>query len=145
MIIVRNFRKDDLQGVISLVYKTFGEFYSENFYMDLSKEWEDGIIVAEKDKEIIAVIVGTLLFPKEAKILVFTVDENYRNRRLGSYILREFIDRAVLKDSKIISLEVRIQNERGIRFYQRFGFQISSLLKKYYKDGGDAYLMQKFL
>lgn len=145
MIIVRNFKKEDLRGIISLIYKTFGEVYSENFYIEMQEKWKDGLMVAENNREIIAVLVGILQFPKEAKILVFAVDENYRNRGIGSFMLKEFIKRSLLQESKIISLEVRIQNERGIRFYQRFGFEISHLIKHYYKDGGDAYLMQKFL
>lgn len=145
MIVIRNFRKEDLPQIISLVYETFSEMYSEEIYIEMHEKWEGGMMVAEDSGKIIGFLFGVLQFPKEARILVLAIDKNYRNKKIGSFILKEFIDRAILKDARIISLEVKVQNEKAIRFYQRFGFEISHLIEHYYKDGGDAYLMQKFV
>ena len=40
-------------------------------------------------------------------------------------------------------LEVGVQNEAAIRFYHKLGYTVQRLLPNYYKDGSDAYLMEK--
>ncbi|MCQ4350370.1 MAG: GNAT family N-acetyltransferase, partial [Sulfolobales archaeon] len=40
-----------------------------------------------------------------------------------------------------VYLEVRVSNLDAIRLYERFGFLKMKVLKYYYADGEDAYLM----
>jgi len=45
----------------------------------------------------------------------------------------------------ISKLEVRVDNEEAMKMYKKLGYDIVDILKRYYKDGGDAYLMIKKL
>ena len=62
--------------------------------------------------------------------------------------LEDITFRAVrcLKDAEeegceVISLEVRVSNERAIRLYQKSGFIKAAVRKGYYENGEDADLM----
>ena len=56
-----------------------------------------------------------------------------------------FIQTCGMRGMKRMELEVRISNVEAIRFYKRYGFEISQLLPKFYTDGEDGYKMIKFL
>jgi len=42
-----------------------------------------------------------------------------------------------------INLEMRVTSEEALLFYKKHGFKIKKTMKKYYKDGTDAYYMIK--
>jgi ribosomal-protein-alanine N-acetyltransferase len=44
-----------------------------------------------------------------------------------------------------IYLEVRISNIPAIRLYEKYGFRKARIIKGYYSDGEDAYVMVKRL
>ena len=54
------------------------------------------------------------------------------------YYLRNILG----EDTKEIILEVRDNNEEGLKFYQDNGFKIIRTINNYYKDG-DAYIMER--
>ncbi|MEB3851455.1 MAG: ribosomal protein S18-alanine N-acetyltransferase [Desulfurococcales archaeon] len=75
-------------------------------------------------------------------LVSIAVLEEYRGRGVGSALLSETI--RSLRDHygvESIYLEVRVSNERAIRLYEKFGFRKVRIIKKYYMDGEDAYVM----
>jgi ribosomal protein S18 acetylase RimI-like enzyme len=46
---------------------------------------------------------------------------------------------------RTVELEVRKSNEAAIRFYTRYGFQITNLLARFYTDGEDGFKMRRHL
>jgi ribosomal-protein-alanine N-acetyltransferase len=40
-------------------------------------------------------------------------------------------------------LEVRVSNERAISFYEKRGYRINGVIRGYYRDNEDAYVMSK--
>ncbi|UCE74061.1 MAG: hypothetical protein JSV56_13745 [Methanomassiliicoccales archaeon] len=60
-------------------------------------------------------------------------------------LLSELMTRCYQLDLKAVSLEVRISNEKGIRFYNKHGFSIKTIITSYYEDGEAGYLMRKAL
>ncbi|MEM4559736.1 MAG: N-acetyltransferase [Acidilobaceae archaeon] len=70
----------------------------------------------------------------------------YRRMGIGSKLLEETI--RVLREVynvDSIYLEVRVSNEPAIRLYEKFGFKKARIIKGYYSDGEDAYIMVKRL
>ena len=70
----------------------------------------------------------------------------YRRKGIGSKLLEETIRvmREVYKTDSIY-LEVRVTNEPAIRLYEKFGFRKARIVKGYYADGEDAFIMVKRL
>ena len=77
-------------------------------------------------------------------VISIAVLQEYRRRGIGSALmseaLRVFRERY---DVDAVYLEVRVSNQPAINMYERFGFVKARLVKGYYRDGEDAYVMVK--
>lgn len=69
------------------------------------------------------------------------VKEEYRNRKIGTKLLKYLIDIATVKKVINITLEVRESNYIAIKLYKNFGFKEVAIRKYYYGDE-DAILME---
>lgn len=145
MLLIRDFHPKDLQQVSALIADTFNRNYNPEFYLSFMERWKSGFLVAEDEKGVIGVLTAMISAPKEGRILLMAVRPPYRNRGIGTQLLKEFISRCFILDLKAVNLEVRISNEKAIRFYDTHGFNIMSLLPSYYEDGEAGYLMRKVL
>lgn len=78
----------------------------------------------------------------EAHIGTIAIDKPYRRLGLGRILLAETLLDACNKGIQIAYLEVRRSNLAAQAMYNRFGFQITGVRARYYKDNGeDALLM----
>jgi ribosomal-protein-alanine N-acetyltransferase len=145
MLLIRDFHEKDLKQVTSLIADTFNRNYNPQFYMSILERWPSGFLIVEEEHGLLGVLAAVISAPKEARILLMAVRPRYRNRGIGTGLLSEFISRCVALDLKAVNLEVRISNEKAIRFYDTKGFNIISLLPNYYEDGEAGYLMRKVL
>ncbi len=69
----------------------------------------------------------------------------YRRMGIATSLLLHLEERARAEGLKSIFLEVRVMNYPGIFLYKKLGYKIMDVLKGYYRDGEDAYLMEKTL
>jgi ribosomal-protein-alanine N-acetyltransferase len=145
MLLIRDFLPKDLQQVTALIADTFNRNYNPEFYLSILERWPSGFLVVEDERGLVGVLAAVISAPKEARILLMAVRPIYRKRGIGTMLLSEFISRCVTLDLKAVSLEVRISNEKAIRFYDAKGFNIISLLPNYYEDGEAGYLMKRVL
>lgn len=145
MLLIRDFRYDDLTSVAGIVSSVFNRFYNDSFYESIYESWRDGFLVVESENGIMGVLTAMISAPKEARILLMAVRPEYRNRGIGRSMLAEFTERCFGKDLKVINLEVRINNDSAIRFYRNHGFKVLSVIPNYYEDGGAGYHMKKIL
>ncbi|MFZ8795828.1 MAG: ribosomal protein S18-alanine N-acetyltransferase [Acidilobaceae archaeon] len=79
-------------------------------------------------------------------LVSIAVREQYRRRGIGSKLLEETI--RVMRDvykTDSIYLEVRVSNIPAIRLYEKYGFKKARIIKGYYSDGEDAYVMVRRL
>lgn len=140
--LLRHFRESDTLELSKLVYDTFSEVYSNDFYGCFADEWPKGFIVAEERKRVVGLIVGTIEEPRVSRVLLFAVHWSLRGRGLGSRMLDRFKRASLSSGAALIRLEVREENQDGIRFYENHGFWLVGTLKDYYKDGRHGVLMQ---
>jgi [ribosomal protein S18]-alanine N-acetyltransferase len=101
-------------------------------------------IVAADDKRIAGFILSEEN-PPLAHIITLDVAESHRRRGLGSQLLAESERNLALRGVRTILLETAIENEPGIAFWQRHGYRIEAVLKRYYLGRLDAYEMRKLL
>lgn len=58
----------------------------------------------------------------------------WQNRKIGSFLMREAIQRAKTSVLEIIWLEVYSTNTAGRRLYQKFGFEECGTVKNFFKE-----------
>ena len=81
----------------------------------------------------------------EAQINYFVVNERYRKRGFGSYLMNYLLKRCKKQNINKIILEVSHKNIIASKFYKNFDFSTVGIRRNYYKDGSDALLKEKKL
>jgi [ribosomal protein S18]-alanine N-acetyltransferase len=99
-------------------------------------------LVAEQNNQ----VVGFILFDyRRAVGHITTIDlhPDQRRRGLGNRFMRLAEDHLRERGVRRIVLEVATNNAAAIAFYRGNGFATGRLLPHYYREGTDAYLMEK--
>ncbi len=79
----------------------------------------------------------------ETEVHTIAVDPLAQGRGVGSTLLAALLARAD-EGAAAVFLEVRTDNERAIRLYERHGFARVGLRRRYYQpSGADAYTMKR--
>ena len=95
-------------------------------------------------KLIVGICVFHVVFD-EAQINFFVVNQKYRKKGFGSYLMNYLIKQCEKLNLNNLLLEVSHTNFKAEKFYSRFGFSTVGIRKNYYKDGSDAVLKEKKL
>jgi ribosomal-protein-alanine N-acetyltransferase len=82
---------------------------------------------------------------KVGHIMNIAVDPAYRNKGIGEELLRKGLLYLQSLGVEVVELEVRVNNVAAIKLYRKFGFSTKQVIKGYYSNGDDAYLMRKGL
>jgi len=81
----------------------------------------------------------------EAQINFFVINQNYRKKGFGTYLMSYLIKECEKLNINKLFLEVSQTNVTAEKFYSRFDFFTVGIRKNYYKDGSDALLKEKIL
>ncbi|CAG1001450.1 MAG: acetyltransferase (GNAT) family protein [Candidatus Methanoperedens nitroreducens] len=141
MIIIRKFQPSDFQWVIDIERKVFNE-HDPYLYMQFYETYPDTFIVADINGFVIGYVAGFLAQVGVGRIFSLAVDPKYQNRSVGSNLLKEIINIFRKEGVTEIILEVRMDNIKAKRFYERLGFSQFGIAEKYYNDGQNARLMK---
>jgi [ribosomal protein S18]-alanine N-acetyltransferase len=78
-----------------------------------------------------------------ATIITLDVEERYRQRGFATRLLHE--SEEILKRQAVgaYDLQVDVENVPAIAFYRKHGFESVRVIRAYYSNGHDAYLMIK--
>ena len=93
-------------------------------------------------------VIGICVFQvvlDEAQINYFVVDQKFREKGFGYYLMSYLIRNCEKLNLKKLLLEVSQGNVTAERFYSRFEFSTVGIRKNYYKDGSHALLKEKKL
>jgi ribosomal-protein-alanine N-acetyltransferase len=93
-------------------------------------------------------VIGICVFQvvlDEAQISYFVVNQKFRKRGFGSYLMSYLIKNCEKLNLNKLLLEVSQSNLTAERFYSRFDFSTVGIRKNYYKDGSHALLKEKKL
>ena len=92
--------------------------------------------------EYIAGYVATSYMTDEAHVTGIAVRGSHRGRGLGELLLMSSIEMAMRRQSRVVTLEVRVSNRVAQSLYTKYGFDQTGLRKRYYTDNQeDAYIM----
>ena len=93
-------------------------------------------------------LIGICVFQvilDEAQINFFVVNQKYRKKGFGSYLMNYLIKECEKLNINKLFLEVSHTNIAAKQFYNRFDFSTVGIRKNYYKDGSAALLKEKKL
>ncbi|NWF95529.1 MAG: GNAT family N-acetyltransferase [Candidatus Thorarchaeota archaeon] len=147
---IRNFSKEDLASVVEINRVCLPENYPDQFFLGLYYHAPLAFLVAENASGIIGYIMcrierGVSSFGiapvKKGHVVSVAVLPGQRRKGVGSALVEAAMKGMISYGAQEFFLEVRKTNEAAILVYEHLGFQIRRVLKGYYRDGEDAYLM----
>ena len=142
MLTIRQFQPTDTFKVIKLASITLTEQYNPTLFTIFYETYPQGFIVAEQNHKIIGFLIGIKLKTDKTKILMISVEPTYQRQKIGESLLKEFIKITTKENIEIIELEVRTDNNKAIKFYEKNGFKIIEKINKFYQNGKSAYTMR---
>lgn len=142
---VRPFIPNDIPAVASIVREALRENYPTSLYLDIHRWWREGFLIADLEGQPVGFLASVISSDAQARILMFAVAAGYRGRGIGTQLMNAFVQTCGSRGIRRLELEVRKSNQGGIRFYQRYGFEIGFILPTFYTDGEDGYKMYRTL
>jgi ribosomal protein S18 acetylase RimI-like enzyme len=143
---LRGFHPRDVERISEIVSEALHEHYEPSLYPQLGQQWPEGFLVAADPEGYPAgFLLGVNQAEGEARVLMFAVHQPWRTQGVGNTLMRAFLERCRVRGIRRVTLEVRVSNATAIRFYTRFGFSVTDLLRTYYSDGENGYQMAREL
>ena len=137
-------KTEDLDLIADKLESDFDNFWNYNIFKSELENKNSKYLVAKIDNNIVG-FAGIIPIIDEADISNIVVHKNFRNRKIGSCLLEGLINLSTNLNLKTINLEVRESNIPAIKLYEKYGFEICGLRKKYYNNTENAFLMKKTL
>jgi ribosomal-protein-alanine N-acetyltransferase len=73
---------------------------------------------------------------------MLSVSNKYQNLGVGSLLLMNLLRELILHNIKFVELEVSTKNHRAVNFYNKHGFEVKDIIKMFYENGDDAFIMK---
>ena len=100
-------------------------------------------LVAEEDGAVLA-YVGSQTVIDETDMMNIAVHPDHRRRGLAVQLITELISQLKSKNSRMLTLEVRVSNLPAISLYEQLGFTQIGLRRNYYRNPReDALILRK--
>lgn len=139
---IRKTEVKDIFYITKIEKKVFKTTLGEKFLLqELTDNPFSHYFVYEKEKVVIGYI-GFRIIDDQAEMMNFVIDPDYQNEGLGSELLEYSLNYLQEKHVRTITLEVRKSNKKAQYVYEKYGFKISHIRKKYYENE-DGYVLVK--
>lgn len=142
---IREFRQEDLARVCEIESKAFPYPYPCHIFIIYHNLFPDLFLVVECDREVVGYSLGIIEHNIRGHLISIAIDERFRRRGLGEALMREFENKLKTRNISEAVLEVSVNNVAAISLYKKLGYKVVSVLREYYPNGEDAYLMLKKL
>ncbi|ADI72966.1 ribosomal-protein-alanine acetyltransferase [Methanohalobium evestigatum Z-7303] len=141
---LRYFEPEDFEDILEIEMETFSE-HNPFVYINFYEINSDGFIVATVGDKVAGYVVGYQIYENEGRIFTLAVKKGYRDKGIGSELLRAILNLFCRTGLKYARLEVRRSNVRAQKLYNSMGFVQCWVEKKYYSDGEDGIIMKAYL
>ena len=143
MISIKQINENDIDLCYELDSNTISLWSKKQWANEFKKDGTRifGLLIANL---MIGICVFQVVFD-EVQINYFVVDQKYRKKGFGSYLMSYLIKQCEKLKIKKLFLEVSHTNVTAQKFYRGFDFSTIGIRKNYYKDGSDALLKEKKL
>ncbi len=154
--VLRECSLKDIQQVVYINRAVLPENYPEFFFVDHQVNYPKGFIVAEIDGRVVGYVMsrveyGWSYFSKDSvtrKGHIISIGVLPFARRIGigyNMLLRALRALKYHYNATEAYLEVRVSNVSAISLYKKLKFEILDVIRRYYHDGEDAYVMGRRL
>jgi len=143
MISIKQINEKDIELCCELDSNTISLWSKDQWANEFKKDGTKIFGLLTKNL-LIGICVLQVVFD-EAQINYFVVNQKFRKKGFGSYLMSYLIKKCEKLNLKKLLLEVSQSNITAERFYSRFDFYTVGIRKNYYKDGSHAVLKEKKL
>jgi ribosomal-protein-alanine N-acetyltransferase len=142
---IRPMSLEDLDSVLILENQLFSCPWSYESYCFELKDNPFGHYVV-LDEQGIKGYMGLWLNEDALQLTTIGVDPQVQNQGLATAMIHYMLEFASKNQVSVITLEVRVSNEKAIRLYEKVGFKKVAMRKQYYSHPDeDAILMMNQL
>jgi ribosomal-protein-alanine N-acetyltransferase len=145
---IRLFRLSDMDRILEIEHASFGEdAYDRNLFADFYHKCGDLFLVAVRGRIICGYMVtciGGRSASNRAELVSVAVDPKRRGKGIASVLMDSSLRRLRRRGVARFSLIVKVTNRPAIAFYEKYGFTRSRIVRQYYEDGADGWLMAKY-
>lgn len=135
--------ESDLDKVLKIENSSFiSPWNKEQFLYELNENPYAVLLVADYEGVICGFIDFWVTFDV-AQLNQIAVHENLRKKGIGEILLQDMLNRVSQQEVSKATLEVRVQNNKAINLYTKYGFKQEIIKKHYYDNGDDAIFMIK--
>lgn len=147
---IRPFGTNDIGEVVHINKECLPENYPDQFFLGLYYHAPKAFLVAEVDDKIVGYIMCRIergissfgrLPVKKGHIVSVAILPTERNKGIGTSIIKSGMKAMEEYGATEFFLEVRKSNEAAVSVYESLGYEVRRVLRGYYRDGEDAYLM----
>lgn len=143
MISIRDLELKDIDRVMEIENLTFvAPWKKDELLYEINGNKYSYLGVIEIDNYVVGFYDFWVTFDS-ATIAQIAVDPTYQRQGLASRMMEEIIKECEIKKARNITLEVRENNEKASKLYQKFGFKTLLKKEKYYSNGDNALYMVK--
>lgn len=135
---------DDMDEVVSIEDSSFPSPWSRDIFIRELQIPISRSLVAQIVENQCKTIVGYLIFwiiAGEVQVHKIAVNKNVRNSGIASKLIKEMLRISRAEGVRVCTLEVGQSNESAKKLYEKFGFVVTEIRKKYYQESGDDALI----
>jgi len=140
---VRQFLPKDFERISQITKDSFPYPWSESYLRRTSQKRAGEILIAETAGKTVGYILGYVKHNYCGSVKILAVDPDFRKQGIGRKLIEAIIEKLKKEGAQKIFLKLRAKNTVAENFYEQLGFKKSRILKKYFSNGDDAYLMKK--
>ena len=135
---LRKMTESDLPQVLELQRELAFQDWNEKQFLSEIRASYAYCVVCEDDGKLLGYAIFHLLGP-DSELLSIATRTSEQRKGIGSQLLKAGLDKLTESGDQCF-LEVRDGNAKARAFYEKHGFKLYSVRKKYYSDGEDAAL-----
>lgn len=135
---LREMTESDLPQVLELQRELAFQDWNEKQFLSEIRASYAYCVVCEDDGKLLGYAIFHLLGP-DSELLSIATRASEQRKGIGSHLLKAGLDKLTESGDQCF-LEVRDGNAKARAFYEKHGFKLYSVRKKYYSDGEDAAL-----
>ena len=143
MISIKNLNEKNIDLCYELDSNTISLWSKSQWENEFKKEGIEVLGLIMKN-----LVIGICVFQvvvDEAQINYFVVNQNFREKGFGTYLMAYLIKLCEKQNINKLQLEVSRENVIAEKFYSSLNFLTVGIRRNYYKDGSDALLKEKIL
>ena len=150
---LRKFGSGDLERVVHINRLCLPENYTNYFFTELHRRFPETFLVAEENGEVVGYVMcriesglsGFRGIIKKGHVVSIAVLPKHQHKGIGRALMMKVMENMKLYNAKLCFLEVRVSNKAAVNLYKNLGFKVTRVIRSYYVDREDAYVMSREL